>query len=115
VLQRFTMSATRYYPYRWRYVAASVLVVLVLLIVFSVFPRAAMVATLVAGPVLALSWGMAMLCFWFEPVRGSLFSSIFLRRIPRIGQLVVQWYAAVFLMIWLIFGVVVWPLFILLM
>jgi hypothetical protein len=115
MLNGFTRTATRYYPYRWRFVAASGLVFICLILVFFTFPRAVAIITPFVGPALAVSWGMVLVCFWFEPVQGSLFSGGFVKFIPRIGQIALRWYAAVFLVIWFVFGIVVWPLFVLLM
>jgi hypothetical protein len=113
MIDGFTRIATRYYPYRWRFVAASGLVFLFLILIFFVFPRAVAVVAPMVGPALGVSWGMVMMCFWFEPVQGSLFSGAFVRFIPRIGQIVLRWYAAIFLLIWFVFGILVWPLFVL--
>jgi hypothetical protein len=115
MLDAFTRIATRYYPYRWRFAAASGLVLLFLILVFFAYPRAVAVVTLLVGPALAVSWGMALMCFWFEPMRGGLFTGVFVRFIPRIGQIALRWYAAIFMLIWFVFGIVVWPLFVLFM
>jgi len=115
MLDGFTRVATRYYSYRRRFVAASGLVFLLLILVFFAFPRAVATVTPLVGPALAVSWGMVLLCFWFEPTRGSLSSGVFVRFIPRIGQVVLRWSAAIFLVIWFVFGILVWPLFVLLM
>lgn len=115
MLDGFTRIATRYYAYRWRFVAASGLAFLSLILVFFAFPRAVAVVLPLVGPALAFSWGMVLMCFWFEPARGSLFRGGFVRFIPRIGQIALRWYAAIFLMIWFVFGILVWPVFVLLM
>jgi hypothetical protein len=114
MLHQFTSIASRQYSYRWRYVLASVLVLFALAAIFYGFPRGVMVAILFVGPALAISWGMALICFWFEPVRGGLYGGAIVRRIPRIGQIVLRWYAVVVLVLWLVFGVLVWPAFVLL-
>jgi hypothetical protein len=64
----FTNIASRYHSYRWRYVLASAFAFLALAAIFYGFPRGVMVATMFVGPALAISWGMALICFWFEPV-----------------------------------------------
>jgi hypothetical protein len=73
LIRQFTGIASRYYSYRWLGVLASVLVFLTFAAIFYVYPRGVMVATLFVGPTLAIAWGMALICFWFEPLRGSLF------------------------------------------
>jgi hypothetical protein len=54
-----------------------------------------------------------MICYWFEPVRGGLFSRAIFQRLPHLVQTVLRWWAAIFLVIWFIFGIIVWPLFVL--
>ena len=114
VLGGFTRVATRYYSYRWHFVAASALVLLFLIAIFFAIPRAIAAVAPWVGPALAASWGMALLCFWFEPARGGLFSGAVVRFIPRMGQTILRWYAAIFLVIWFAFGMLVWPVFVLL-
>jgi hypothetical protein len=115
MLDGFTRIAQRYYAYRWRFLAASGLVFLLLILVFFALPRAVAFVLPLVGPALSFSWGMVLICFWFEPTRGSLFSGAFVRLIPRIAQVALRWYAAIFLMIWFVFGILVWPVFVLLM
>jgi hypothetical protein len=111
MLGAFTRVAARYYPYRWRFAAASGLVFVLLILIFFTFPRAVAHVLPFIGPALAVSWGMVLVCFWFEPTRGTLFSGVFVRFIPRIVQVILRWYAAIFLVIWFVFGILVWPLF----
>jgi hypothetical protein len=111
MLGAFTRVAARYYPYRWRFAAASALVFLLLVLIFFALPRAVARVLPFVGPALAVSWGMLLICFWFEPARGTLFSGVFVRFIPRPGQVILRWYAAIFLVIWFVFGILVWPLF----
>jgi hypothetical protein len=111
MLGGFTRVAARYYPYRWRFAAASGLVFLFLILIFSALPRAVAHVLPFVGPALAVSWGMLLICFWFEPTRGTLFSGVFVGFIPRTGQVILRWYAAIFLVIWFVFGILVWPLF----
>jgi hypothetical protein len=114
MLGAFTRVAARYYPYRWRFAAACGLVFLLLILIFFAFPRGVAGVIPFVGPALAVSWGMVLVCFWFEPTRGTLFSGVFVRFIPRIVQVILRWYAAIFLLIWFVFGILVWPLFALL-
>jgi hypothetical protein len=114
MLGAFTRVAVRYYPYRWRFSAASGLVFALLILIFFAFPRAVAAVIPFVGPALAVSWGMVLVCFWFEPTRGTLFSGVFVRSMPRLGQVILRWYAAIFLLIWFVFGILVWPLFALL-
>ena len=115
MLEVFTRVAGRYYAFRWRFVLASGLVLFSMILVFFVFPRAVMAVAPLIGPAFGASWGMVLICFWFEPTRGSLFSGVFVRFIPRMGQIVLRWYAAIFLVFWFVFLILVWPLFVLLM
>jgi hypothetical protein len=109
MIRQFTGIASRYYSFRWLCVLASALVFLTFAAIFYGHPRGVMVATLFAGPALAIAWGIALICFWFEPMRGSLYGGAIIRRIPRAGQVSVRWFAVVFLALWIVFGVLVWP------
>src|ERR1700722_17664467 len=114
MLQRFTRIASRHHSYRWLYVSATASVFLIVAAILSGFPRAFRVAIIFVGPALAISWGMALICFWFEPARGSLYGGAIIRRIPRAGQVSLRGVAVVFLVLWFVFGVLVWPALILL-
>jgi hypothetical protein len=114
MIRQFTGIASRYYSYRWLGVLASVLVFLTFAAIFYGYPRGVMVATLFVGPALAIAWGMALICFWFEPLRGSLYGGAIIRRIPRAGRVSLRGVAVVFLVLWFVFGVLVWPALILL-
>jgi len=113
MIRRFTGIAARYYSYRWLWMLASALVFLTFAAIFYGYPRGVMVATLFAGPALTIAWGMALICFWFEPMRGSLYGGAIIRRLPRAGE-VSRRLAVVFLVLWFLFGVLVWPALILL-
>ncbi len=114
MIGQFSGIASRCYSYRWLSVSASALVFLTFAAIFYGHPRAVMVATLFAGPALAIAWGMALICFWFEPLQGSLYRGAIIRRIPRAGKVFLRGVAAVFLILWFVFGVLVWPALILL-
>jgi hypothetical protein len=109
--QLFTRIASRHHAYRWLYVSATASVFLIVAAILSGFPRAFRVAIIFVGPALAIFWGMALICFWFEPLRGSLYRSVVVKHLPRMGQIAVRWSAAVFLAIWFVFGLIVWPAF----
>jgi len=111
MLQRFTRIASRHHSYRWLYVLATASVFLIVAAILSGFPRAFRVAIIFVGPALAISWGMALICFWFEPARGSLYGSVAIKHLPRMVQIALRWFAAVFLALWFVFGLIVWPLF----
>ncbi len=114
MLQRLTRTASRHHSYRWWYVAASACVFLVVAAILTGIPRAFRVAIIFVGPALAMSWGMALICFWFEPARGGLYGSMVVKHLPRMGQISLRWIAAIFLALWFAFGLVVWPIFALL-
>jgi hypothetical protein len=114
MLQRLTRLASRYHSYRWWYVAASACVFIAVAAILSGVPRAFRVAIIFVGPALAMSWGMAVICFWFEPARGGLYGSVAIKHLPRMGQTVLRWFAAGFVVLWFAFGLVIWPVFALL-
>jgi len=78
---------------------------------FSRFTHALYLVATLGGPAISIFWGMALLCFWFDPARGSLYSSGLIRLLPKVGHAAVRWYFAIFLVIWFLFGIIVWPVF----
>lgn len=65
-----------------------------------------------AGPLIFVPWGLLCLCIWFHPELGNLQpGSRFIGRLPRWLQSAVRWYASFFLIILLVVGLIVWPLF----
>ena len=112
MLERFTIIADLYYKYRWRFMAATAGVFL-LLTAFMFSGHSALVGVVAAfaGPAITISWGMVLMCFWFEPTRGVLFQGVLIKWIPNFGQRALRWYFAAFLAVWFLFGVVIWPIF----
>ncbi len=98
MLRLLTTAARVHYAYRWRYVAAGVGVVLILVCIFFVVPIATFVAIGVSGPLLSVAWGMALLCFWFGRPHGD-----------RLRNGILGWAAVTALLVWWTVGVLVWP------
>ena len=62
-------------------------------------------------PIVILSWGLLCMCVWFHPQRGNLLAtSKYVRWLPGPFQSFMRWYAAIFLDIFIVVGVIVWPL-----
>lgn len=105
--------AARLFSRRWWFLLASVAGFGGLVIILAYAPtRMGWLAGAFAGPLIFVPWTLLCLCAWFHPERGSLQSgSRFVGKLPRWAQLVVQWYASLFLIIFLVVGLIVWPLF----
>ena len=79
---------------------------------FSESPWATRAAFTAAGPIAGLSWGALCVASWFHPESGTLSESAhFVGRLPSWLQSTVRWYASSFLSIFVLFCVIVWPMF----
>lgn len=107
----FTAVATRLFARRWWLLAMSVVGMALVFAAFSLASaRVAVAASALAGPLIVAPWALLCAGIWFHPERGNLQpGSRFVGRLPQSIQIGVRWYAAVFLGLFVIFGVVVWP------
>ena len=65
-----------------------------------------------AGPFILVPWGFLCLCIWFHPEHGNLQpGSRFVGRLPWWVQSTVRWYSSILLIIFLLVGLIIWPLF----
>lgn len=106
-----TRIATRWFPYRWWFLALSLLGMAALFVVstFGSAGTVAVAATL-AGPVIFLPWAVLCTCIWFHPERGHLQPGKGLfGKLPNVVQRVFRWYASLFLGAFVFVGLVVWP------
>ena len=110
LLSAYAQLASLLYPWRWCLACFALLPFLALLLVASVgTPRAINTVAALAGPLICVPWGLLCLCVWFEPTRGNLQTGWLITHLPGALRSVVRWYAAVFLVIWLLVGLFVWP------
>ena len=107
----FTSVAERLFARRWWLLGASLLAVAILLAALSAAPpHFAILATMLAGPAVAVPWALLCACIWFYPQRGNLQpQSRVVGRLPRPVQTGIRWYAAVFLALFMLCGAVVLP------
>jgi len=112
MLQFYTSLADRLYVHRWWFGGTTAAVFVLLL--FLVLTRTAeMPIVALSVPLIAVSWGLLCMCVWFHPTSGRLYSGPLFNRLPRILKTAIRWYGAVFLTLWFVFGVLVWPAFVL--
>jgi hypothetical protein len=112
MLRAYTNLASRLYLHRWWFAGITAAVFLALLLLtFTRFSSTVDFAFLISGPVIAISWGLHLMCVWFHPTLGTMYSGRLFMRMPAMVQGFVRWYSAVFLSIWFVFGVLVWPTF----
>jgi hypothetical protein len=70
------------------------------------------VAAVLVGPVVGGSWAVLCLASWFHPECGSFSSQGWLvGKLPAVVQTAVRWYASLFLSLFLVFCLLVWPVF----
>jgi hypothetical protein len=112
MLDTYAMWAARLYPWRWRFGLATLTVFVVLFVLMATrVPHSIEIGGALAGPLISATWGVVLLCVWFEPTRGNLQTGWFITHLPAPLRLVVRWYFGLFLALWFAFGIVVWPLF----
>lgn len=105
-----TNLAVRLHPFRWVLLATALIVVAATwaLVFFFVVPGRVALPTLIAlaMPPLAVLWAGVCCTFWFHPERGTLSANGFaVRRFPPAAQSFVRWYAATFLVFFVLVGV----------
>lgn len=108
-----TRLAVLAWPWRLRALAFSVLVFAVAAVAVFAAPQwASRAAFTLLGPVIGLAWSLLCVASWFHPESGSLSPSArFVGKLPLWLQVSLRWYASIFLALFLIFCLVIWPLF----
>lgn len=108
----FTTFAQRLFPNRRWLLAASLCgITLLAASLWAGPPELAFLASLLAGPLIAVPWALLCACTWFHPQRGNLQSqSKFVGRLPRTIQQGLRWYAALFLGLFIFAGCIVLPI-----
>ena len=98
----YTKMADRLFPFRWWLLAASVCSALLIIALASLYRAPA--TLLLAGPIVGLSWAALCAATWFHPTHGKIQSGAKrFGRLPIFVQIIVRWYAAIFLGIFVVF------------
>ena len=112
MLSAYSRLAAQLYPWRWRFAATTLFVFLALFILIATRSSSLlMVGSTLAGPLISVSWGLLLLCVWFDPTHGKLQTGWVIEHLPSFLRLALQWFFALFLVLWFIFGVIAWPAF----
>ena len=112
MLQTYTSLAEQWYPRRWWFAGVTALTFLLLLALMFTRTKAVFLAVAASGPAMVISWGFLCMCVWFHPTLGKLYTGRFFGRLPNTVQGVIRWYFVVFLTLWFVAGVIVWPVFV---
>jgi hypothetical protein len=105
--------ANRLYAYRWWFLACSVISIGLFTAAMAVVPSSRMLAVggALLGPLVAGPWALLCASVWFHPRHGNLQpASRLVGWLPAPLQSAIRWYAAVFLLLFLVVGAVVVPL-----
>lgn len=104
--------ASRWFAHRWWLLGASVACMAVAFAAFNLAPPSvAFVAAVLVGPFVAGPWALLCACIWFHPERGNLLPhSKIVGKLPPFLQSGVRWYAAIFLTLFTVAAVVVFPI-----
>lgn len=102
--------ASRLFGYRWYFLAASLLSLALMAIVLALQPSIAPLLIPLFGPLVIVPWGLLCACTWFHPERGNMrSSSAGFSKLPHSLRVAVRWYASVFLTLFMVAGLLVWP------
>lgn len=102
--------AARLFGYRWWLLASALIGFGAIFAVTFVRPSLAPVAFAIAGPLGVVPWALLCVCFWFHPERGSMrpTGGLF-GKLPSLVQTGLRWYAALFITLLLIVGLMIVP------
>jgi hypothetical protein len=109
----FSNLAEKLYPRRWHFASitgATFVVLLILIFVAKDMAPILSIAFVLAGPIVAISWGLLCLAIWFHPEHGKLMWKPSGNAVLRALQIAARGYGAIFLGMWFAFGVLVWPI-----
>jgi hypothetical protein len=102
----FTAQANKYYPRRRQFLGISIAAFACLaLVIFAYSGKVSPVAPAFIAPFIFVPWALLCICVWFHPVNGNLQpNSRFVGRLPKPIQQFVRWYAAIFLVVFVLFA-----------
>jgi len=105
--------AARLFTLRWWFLVISIAAFGVLAIILTFASvRMDFFVSAIAGPFVVVPWVGLCLCIWFHLEQGNLQSkSRIVGKMPHWIQSGIRWYAAISLIIFLLTGVIVFPLF----
>jgi hypothetical protein len=105
--------AARLFSLRWWFFVISIAAFGGLAIILTFAPVSmGLITSAVAGPLVVVSWVGLCLCIWFHPERGNLQpKSRIVGKLPHWMQSWIRWYAAILLIIFLLAGLILFPLF----
>ena len=107
----FTKLADRLFNYRWGFLLLVAVGISGLVFGVTRSPeRAVELSAFLVGPLIVLPWALLCICIWFHPTRGNLQSeSRFVGRLPPMAQSAIRWYASIFIIIFVLTGLIAWP------
>ena len=109
MLALYIRLADRWHPHRWRFVATAVVAMGAMVLSASTLPfNSSRFTWGPLGAVCFVSWGLFLMCHWFRST-----PELPMHPFRRALRAFNQWYAAVFLTVFLLFGTFVWPWFVL--
>ncbi len=112
LIQFFTFQAEKLFFLRWWFLLIALIGIAVLILSMQCVPAKAAYIFPFVIPFVAVPWGLLCMCIWFHPTKGKLSSSSkFIGKFPSLLQTIVRWYFAIFLVIFLVFGLFAFPIF----
>ncbi|ATQ76522.1 hypothetical protein CR152_19890 [Massilia violaceinigra] len=108
----FSNIATRLFRRRWWFVLVSIVGLCMLIVSMIYAPgNARLLAGIIVGPLIFLPWALLCTCMWFHPAQGNLQpGSRYIGKLPPMLQSALRWYASLFLIVFVLAGLVICPL-----
>lgn len=104
--------AAHLFRFRWWLLAVPLLSIGAMFALVVNRPSLAPIAFALVGPLVVVPWGLLCVCLWFHPERGNLLpTSRLFGKLPSPVQAGLRWYAALFITLFLIGGLLIFPAF----
>jgi hypothetical protein len=105
-----TTLATHLFRFRWWLLAVALLSIGAMFALVVIRPSLAPIAFALVGPLAVVPWGLLCVCLWFHPERGNMLpTSRLFGKLPGLVQTGLRWYAALFITLFLIVGLLIVP------
>lgn len=105
-----TTLATHLFRFRWWLLAVALLSIGAMFTLVVIRTSLAPIAFALVGPLAVVPWGLLCVCLWFHPERGNMLpTSGLFGKLPSLVQTGLRWYAALFITLFLIIGLLIFP------
>lgn len=111
LLSFFTVQAEKLFPKRWWFLGVSVVGMAAIFLFLNSGITKSILPVALFMPFIVVPWGLLCMCTWFHPTQGKLYVGSITSKLPVVIQSAIRWYSAIFLVLFFAFGLVVFPIF----